>query len=52
MSTTDPVRHRRDRGVIAGIGHGRTRVVVDLTDVTDVGSAGDRAEALALVARR
>jgi hypothetical protein len=85
-----------ERGVIAGIGHGRTRVVVDLTDVTEVGPgllgvllrvrrgvmrvdgalalvvsgppvselvdttllgslievAGDRAEALALVARR
>jgi anti-anti-sigma factor len=25
-----------ERGVIAGIGEGRTRVVVDLTDVTDV----------------
>jgi anti-anti-sigma factor len=26
-----------ERGVIAGIGRGRTRVVVDLTDVTEVG---------------
>ena len=27
-----------ERGVIAGIGQGRTRVVVDLTGVTDVGA--------------
>jgi len=26
-----------ERGIIAGIGQGRTRVVIDLTDVTDVG---------------